>query len=315
MTRRDALRDAARTLLLGLSGWAVGAALIVRFASGSVVADLDLIYLCVVVWVAVPVAAIAGGRLLGDGRRRRPSSTSRTSLVWAVIALATCAAVIDTSRSMAEGWSTMQVWLALAFVTPIGVAVGTVPELIGIEGFSGRAAATSGSFRVAFLTAALAAFAIALAMADQLLADARIVGYACDASVPADVCSLFQPTQPVLGTLGWGLVVAFGIGAIIAFAFDLATVAAGALGMLYLIGAFWIRYPWNGIIDGSISVASPIALLALHIAAALALIAAVAAIQLFRQPGGSETERELTAWLRAEAFLPEARPADGNATG
>jgi hypothetical protein len=85
------------------------------------------------------------------------------------------------------------------------------------------------------------------------------------------------------------------------------------VGMLYIAGAFWVRYPWGSIVDGSLSVASPAALFALHAVAASALIVALALIQVFREPGGSETERELTAWLRAEAFLPEQRSADGKA--
>jgi len=51
MTRRDVLRDAGRTLLLGMSGWLVGAILIARFATGSLVPDLDLVYLAVVIFV------------------------------------------------------------------------------------------------------------------------------------------------------------------------------------------------------------------------------------------------------------------------
>jgi hypothetical protein len=109
------------------------------------------------------------------------------------------------------------------------------------------------------------------------------------------------------------LVGVFAIGALVAFAVDLNALAAGAVGMLYLAGAFWVRYPWGGILDGSVSVTMPAALLALHVLAASALIVAVALIQVFREPGGSDTERELTAWLRAESFLPDQRPADGKA--
>ena len=313
MTRRDVLRDAARTLLLGLSGWLVGAFLIARFATGSLVPDLDLVYLAVILWVAVPVAAIAGGRLLQTGRVRRPASGSRTSLVWGVIALATCVAFVDTTRSYVQGWSTMQVWLALAVLTPFGVAVGSGPQLLRTGGWTGIAAMTSGRTRFGLVGAALGVFAIALVMSDALLADARVVTFACDVSLPTDLCTAIQPTQPVLGSFGWVLVGVFAIGALVAFAFDLNALAAGAVGMLYLAGAFWVRYPWGGILDGSVVVAMPAALLALHVLAASALIVAVALIQVFREPGGSDTERELTAWLRAESFLPEQRPADGKA--
>ena len=313
MMRRDVLRDAGRTLLLGMSGWAVGAVLIARFATGSLVPDLDLVYLAVVLWVAVPVVAIAGGRLMQNGHVRRPASGSRTSLVWGVIALATCVALVDTTRSYAQGWSTMQVWLALAVLTPFGVAVGSVPQLVRTEGWTGIGAATSGRMRFGFVSAALGIFAIALVVSDALLAGAQVVTVACDMSVPADLCMAIQPTQPVLGSFGWMLVGVFAIGALVAFAVDLNALAAGAVGMLYLAGAFWVRYPWGGILDGSVSVTMPAALLALHVLAASALIVAVALIQVFREPGGSDTERELTAWLRAESFLPDQRPADGKA--
>ena len=139
---------------------------------------------------------------------------------------------------------------------------------------------------------------------------------ACDASVPLDLCTALQPAQPVIGIAGWAVVGALALAAVVAFAVDLAGVAAGLVGTLYLAVAFWARYPWNAILDGSLTVEAPLALLAMHVATAGALIAAVALIQVFREPGGSETERELTDWLRAEAFLPEARPAraDGKAT-
>jgi len=313
MSRRDVLRDAARTLLLGMSGWAVGAVLIARFATGSLVSDLDLVYLCVVVWVAVPVAAVAAARLLQNGHVRRPAAGPRTSLVWGVIALATCAAIIDTTRVLAQGWSTMQVWFALTLLTPIGVAVGTVPQLLRTGDVRQASVAASSRVRFGLVGGTLAVFATALVLSDALLANAGVVAYACDASMPADLCAAIQPTQPVLGSFGWAMVGVFGVGALVAFAFDLSALAAGAVGIVYLAGAFWVRYPWGAIVDGSLTVGSPAVLLALHAIAGLALIAAVALIQVFREPGGSETERELTAWLRAESFLPEQRPADGKA--
>jgi len=314
MTRREVLRDAGRTLVLGMTGWAVGALLIARFATGSLVQDLDLVYLGVVLWVAVPVAAIVGARLLHDGHVRRRAAGSRTSLIWAVMAVATCAAFVDTTRVLAQSWSTMQVWLMLALLTPVGVAVSTVPQLLATEAHSRRVRATTGRVRFTLIAAALGTFAIALLLSDILLANAGVAAYACDGSVPLDLCAAIQPTQPVLGSLGWVLVGGFIGAALVAFAFDLSGLAAAAVGMLYLAGAFWVRYPWGGIVDGTLTVESTAALFALHAVAASALIVAVALIQVFREPGGSETERELTAWLRAEAFLPEQRPADGKAT-
>jgi hypothetical protein len=319
MTRGEVLRDSGRTLLLGMSGWAVGAILIARFATGALVPDLDLVYLAVVLWVAVPVMAIAAARLMRNGGLRRNEAARRMPLVGAVIALATCVTLIDTTRPIAQQWSTLQVWIALAFLTPFGVAVGAVPRLARIEGWTGMAHGVSWRTRVGLVGVALATFIATLALGDMLLAGARIVGYACDGSMPTDLCSAIQPTQPVIGAIGWALLGGLTVGAIGALAFDLAALATGLAGMLYLGVVFWLRYPWNGILDGSLTVTAPLALLALHVMAAVAIIATVALIHVFRQPGGSETERELTEWLRAEAFLParrmaETRPADGKAT-
>ena len=316
MTRAEVLRDAGRTLLLGMSGWALGGAVIARFATGSLIPDLDLVYLATVVWVALPVLAIAALRLLHDGRLRRPDAGSRTSLVWAVIALASCVTLIDTTRPVTQGWSTMEVWLALGFVTPFGVAVSAGPRLVRIEGWSGRAHGVSWRSRLSLVAAALGLFIVALAAGDALVANGVIASFACDPSVPMDLCAAIQPTQPVIGIAGWAVLGGLALAAVVALAFDLGSIAAGLVGTLYLAVAFWARYPWNAILDGSLAVTSPLALLLLHVAAAAALIAAVALIQAFREPGGSETERELTEWLRAEAFLPEARPApaDGKAT-
>ena len=38
---------------------------------------------------------------------------------------------------------------------------------------------------------------------------------------------------------------------------------------MYLAGAFWVRYPWGGIVDGSLTVGSPAVLLAVHAIAGL----------------------------------------------
>ena len=186
MSRRDVLRDAARTLLLGMSGWAVGAPSSSRGSPRArSVSDLDLVYLCVVVWVAVPVAAIAAARLLQNRNVRRPAAGPRTSLVWGVIALATCAAIIDTTRVIAQGWSTMQVWIALSLLTPFGVAVGTVPQLLRTGDVRQASVAASSRVRFGLVGGALAVFATALVISDALLANAGVVAYACDASMPA----------------------------------------------------------------------------------------------------------------------------------
>jgi hypothetical protein len=316
MTHADVLRDAGRTLLLGMSGWALGAAVIGRFATGSLIPDLDLVYLAVVLWVAVPVLAIAALRLLHDGRLRRSDAGSRTSLVWGVIALATCVALVDTTRPVTQQWSTMQVWLALGFITPFGVAVSAGPRLLRLKGWSGAARGVSWRFRLTLVGAALGVFVVALAAGDALVGSGAIAGFACDPSVPMDLCAAIQPTLPVIGVAGWAVFGGLVLAALVAFAFDLGAVAAGLIGTLYLAVAFWARYPWNAMLDGSLTVSAPLAMLALHVVAAGALIVAVALIQVFREPGGSETERELTEWLRAESFLPEARPApaDGKAT-
>ena len=314
MTRADVLRDAGRTLLLGMSGWALGGAMIARFATGSLIADLDLVYLAVVLWVAMPMLAIAAFRLLHDRRLRRSEAGTRTSLVWAVIALATCVALVDATRTVTQHWSTMQVWLALGLVTPFGVAVSAVPRLVRIDGWSGVARGVSWGARVALVAAALGGFIVALWAGDLMVASGAVGRLACDPSVPLDLCAAIQPTQPVIGVAGWAVLGALALAAVLAVAFDLSAIGAGLIGTLYLAVAFWVRYPWGALLDGSLTVAAPLVLLALHVAAGAALIAGLALIQMFREPGGSESERELTDWLRAEAFLPEARRASADRT-
>ena len=182
MTRADVLRDAGRTLLLGMSGWALGAVVIARFATGWLIPDLDLVYLAIVLWVAVPVLAIAAARVLHDRRLARSDAGSRTSLVAGVIGLATCVALVDTTRPLTQNWSTIQVWLALGFVTPFGVAVSAGPRLARLQGWSGMARGASRRARVALVAAALGAFIVTLAAADAFVASGAV--QSCTGSFP-----------------------------------------------------------------------------------------------------------------------------------
>ncbi len=313
MTRRDTLREARIVLLLGLSGWLVGAVLLWRFGTGSLPVDLDLFFLAVVAWVAVPVAIIALGRALRPGGRHPRSERGRTSVVWAVIVVITCQAIVETTRPITQAWTTMQVWAALALLTPFGVAVVSVPQLLRPGGWTGIAATTSWHRRLALVGGAMGLFALALFAADLLIGSGSIGTYACDPALPAEICRSLQPGIPVVGMLGWAVFGGLAILAVINFAFDLAVVASALVGSLYVALGIWIRFPWNPLLDGSLHVANVPLVLILHVTAAGALIAAVALIQVFREPAGSDAEHELTDWLRAEAFLPERHAAEGKA--
>ena len=308
MTRGDTLREARTVLLLGLSGWVAGAILLWRTASGSMTDDLDRFFLAVVVWVAVPVAIIA------VRRRLRPESTwmraerGRTSIVWAVIAVITCQVIVEATRPLTQHWSTMQVWIALALLTPFGVAVVSVPRLVRPGGWTGLAARTPWHARVASVAGALGVFAATLLGADWLIGGGRMAPLACDPALATEICQAIQPGLPTVGMVGWALFGVLAVLVVVNVAFDLAVVAAGLVGMMYIALGFWMRFPWSPILDGSLTLASPALVLILHVAAAGALIVAAALIQVFREPAGSDAEQELTEWLRAEAFLPDRRP-------
>ena len=314
MTRGDMLREARTVLLLGLSGWLVGALLLWRFATGSLPADMDLVFLAAALWVAVPVAMIAIRRQLRREIRAIRPDRGRTSIVWAVIAVITCQAIVEAARPLTQHWTTMQVWAALALLTPFGVAVASLPRLIRPEGWTGLAARTPWHQRVGLVAAALGVFAISLLGADWLIGGGRMTALACDPALPAEICQAIQPGVPTVGALGWAVFGLLAILAVINVAFDLAVVAAALIAIMYIVLGFWMRYPWTPILDGSLSLASPVLVLILHVAAAGALIAAAALIHVFREPAGSDAEQELTQWLRAEAFLPERRPTEREAT-
>ena len=314
MTRGETLREGLHVLVLGLLGWAAGAILLSRSATGAITDDIDLLFLAVVLWVAVPVTIVAAGRLVRGRSLRGHRDRRSTSPVWAAIAIATCAAVIDTTRPITEQWTTMQVWLGVSFLTPIGVVIAGVPHLIRPAGWSGIAARTSWRSRVALVLGTLGAFVVMLLIGDWLIGQGHMTAYACDPTVPAELCQAIQPSTPVIGGLGWAVIGGLAVLTLIAFALDLAGLASGLLALLYLGFAFWLRFPWDAIISGRLESGSSTAILGLHLAAAAALIASTALIQVFREPGGSENEIELTEWLRSEAFLPERRVADRHAT-
>ena len=315
MTRGETLREARTVLLLGLSGWLVGAAVLWRFGTGAMPADLDLFFLAVVLWVAVPVAIIGLARFARrPGRAAAPMQRGKTSVVWMVIAVIMCQAIVETTRPITQHWTTIQTWAALAMLTPFGVAVVSVPRFLRPEGWTGIAAGIAWHRRIAFVGAALGVFVGALLAADWLIGGGQMVSAACDPALAAELCQAVQPTLPVVGTLGW---IVFGGLAVLAFINSGLRPRRRGLGpqRAPVRGARLLDpLPVEPLLDGSLQVASPLAVLALHVAAALALITAVALIQVFREPAGSEAEQELTEWLRAESFLPERRPAE-KATG
>jgi hypothetical protein len=315
MTRGDTLREARTVLLLGLSGWAVAAVLLWRFGSGSLPADLDLFFLAVGVWVTVPMAIIAVRRVVGRPTPAPRQERGRTSIVWAVIAVITCQAIVEATRPITQDWTTLQVWAALALLTPFGVAVVSVPRLLRPEGWTGLAAGTPWHRRTALVGGALGVFAVALFGADWLIGGGSMTAIACDPTLPVELCQSIQPGLPTVGTVGWAVFGLLAVLAVVNVAFDLAVVAAGLIGLMYVTLGFWLRYPWNPLLDGSLQVASPVLVLILHVAAASALITAAALLQVYREPAGSDAEQQVTEWLRAEAFLPERRPAERNTAG
>jgi hypothetical protein len=314
MTRSDTLREARTILLLGLSGWVAGAVLLWRSATGVLPADMDVFFLAVVVWVAVPVSIIAIRRRFRPETRVVRADRGRTSIVWAIIAVITCQAVVEATRPITQHWTTMQVWVALALLTPFGVAVASVPRLIRPGGWTGLASRTPWHRRVAFVAAALGGFAMALLGADWLIGGGTLTTAACDPAFSAELCQAIQPGVPTVGAVGWAIFAVLAMLVVVNVAFDLAVVAGALVAIMYVALGFWTRYPWNPILDGSLTVSSPVLVLLLHVAAAGALIAAAALIQIFREPAGSDAEHELTEWLRAEAFLPERRPSEREAT-
>ena len=220
MSRGDVLRDARPPLLLGLSGWAVGAVLVARFATGSLQSDLDLVFLAVGVWVTVP------------SRPSRPLACCRTAM---------CDAQPpgqDVPRLGRDRPGHMRrdhrhdARHHAGLVHHAGLDRALPPHALRRGGRHrppappdrGRppaAVAASSRVRFGLLGGALAVFATALFISDALLANGGVVAYACDASMPADLCAAIQPTQPVLGAFGWVMFSVFAVGALVAFAFDL----------------------------------------------------------------------------------------------
>ena len=314
MTRGDTLREARNVLLVGLAGWAVGAAVLWRFASGSFGQDLDLFFLAVLLWVGIPAVIVVLARRFRPARLWRSDEGGRTSIVWAVIAVITCQVIVETTRPITQHWTTMQVWAALAFLTPFGVAVVSVPRLMRPEGWTGIAGRTPVLRRVALVGGALGLSLVALIGADWLIGGGQMRALACDPILPVEVCQSFQPSVPVLGGIGLAIFGTLAVLAVVNLAFDLAVVASAFVALLYVALGFWMRFPWNPMLDGTLQVANPLLVLILDVIAAASLIAAAALIQMFREPAGSDAEHELTEWLRAEAFLPERRAAERKLT-
>jgi hypothetical protein len=182
------------------------------------------------------------------------------------------------------------------------------------EGWTGVAARTPTVRRVALVGGALGLTLAALVGADWLIGGGQMRALTCAPVLPVELCQHLQPSLPVLGWIGLGVFSGLAILAVINLAFDLAVVAGGLVAIMYIALGFWMRFPWSAILDGSLTLASPLLALFLHVAAAGALILAAALIHVFREPAGSEAEKELTEWLRAEAFLPERRPTEREAT-
>ena len=160
-TRAGMLLQGARILLVSFLGWAAGAVVIWRFGSGSLQNDVGLLVLGAVLWAAIPLTTL---RLLrrrsGTLRMERP----RTWGIWFVIASLTGSAVIVIVRPMTEDWTSLQIWSAIFLLTPIGIALDTVPRLIRPAGWTSIGASTRKPIPLVLLAGSLVTFAVAVAL-------------------------------------------------------------------------------------------------------------------------------------------------------
>jgi len=293
-TRAGMLRQAARILSVSFLGWAAGAVAIWWFGSGSLHADVGLLVAGAVLWAAIPLSILRVLRLrAGSPRTERP----RTWGIWFLIASFTGSAVIGIVRPATESWTSLQIWSAIFLLTPLGIALDTVPRLIRPAGWTSIAASTRRAVPLTLLGLSLAVFVSAVALADTVVR-AR------------------QDLFPPIGTLPSELFIVsivLGLGAILAFVAGLPLLAHTVVALLFAGFSFVVQLVWLPIAGGVVMVDRPF-LIAAQVSAALALIVATAVIQVFRPAAASVAETAVVDWLRAEAILPEKWVVEGNAT-
>jgi hypothetical protein len=295
-SRRRIVLDGARILAVSFLGWAAGAVVVVALAAGMLDADIGLLVLAATLWAAIPAGILRVLRSRSPGtqpHRQRP----RTWAIWFVMAALTGSTIIGIVRPMVDGWSTAQIWAAMFLLTPIGIALDSVPRLVRPSGWTSSLAGAPRLIPVSLLSLSLVGFTLAMATANGLVQGGQ------DGTT-------FVPALPAEAL---GITVVLSLTAAAAFAVRVPSVSNVAIGLLFAASSFVVQLVWLPVLAGLLVVDRPM-LVAAHTGAAIALVVAAAVVQLFRHAGTSTAESALVDWLRAEAILPEAPPAGSKAS-
>lgn len=295
-SRRPIVVESARILAVSFVGWAAGAALVAGLASGTLASDVGLLVVAAALWAAIPAAILRLLRVRAgtDGpTRQRP----RTWAVWFVIAAVTGSTLIGIARPLVETWSTIQIWSAMFLLTPIGIALDSVPRLVRPAGWTSAFAGAPQAIPVMLLSLSLVAFTLAMAIANGLIQGGQ------------DGITL----APTLATEALAVAVVVSLLAVLGVAARVPSLSNVAIGLLFAASSFVVQLVWLPVLAGYVVVDRAL-LLTAHVGAGLALVVAAAVIQLFRHTGTSAAETALVDWLRAEAILPEAQPAESKAS-
>ena len=295
-SRRRIVVDGARILAVSFLGWAAGAAVVIALATGTLAADVGLLVLAAALWAAIPATILRLLRLRA-GASQPPRERPRSWAIWFVIAALTGSTIIGIARPLVESWSTVQIWSAMFLLTPIGIALDSVPRLVRPGGWTSSMARVSRIVPVTLMSASLVGFNLAMAVANSLVQGAQ------DGI-------MFVPTLPVEAL---AVAVVLSLVAVLAFAAGVPSLSNVMIGLLFAASSLVVQLVWLPVLAGVVVIDRPV-LLATHVGAALALVIAAAVIQLFRHTGTSTAESALVDWLRAEAILPEAPPAESKAT-
>lgn len=295
-SRRRIVIEGARILGVSLVGWAAGAALVVALAAGTLAADVGLLVVAAAVWAAIPATILRLVRRRADAgqpTRQRP----RTWAIWFVIAALTGSTIIGILRPLVETWSTVAIWSAMFLLTPVGIALDSVPRLVRPGGWTSAFAGAPRVIPLLLVSLSLLGFTAAMAVANGLVQGGQ------------DGIT-FVPTLPAEAL---AVAVAFSLAAVLAFAAGVPSISNVAIGLLFAASSLVVQLVWLPVLAGYVDVDRAL-LLVSHVGAAMALVAAAAVIQLFRHAVTSPAESALVDWLRAEAILPEAPPAESTAS-
>ncbi|HSL76002.1 MAG TPA: hypothetical protein VK867_03585 [Candidatus Limnocylindrales bacterium] len=295
-SRRRIVVESARILFVSFVGWAAGAVVLGVAAAGTLAADIGLLVLATVLWAVIPATILRLLRLRSGASQPTPERP-RTWVIWFVIAALTGSTIIGIIRPLVDAWSTLQIWSTLFLLTPIGIALDSVPRLIRPAGWTSALARLPRVIPIAVTALSLLAFILAMSIGNGVIQRGQ------DAVT-------FVPTLPVEGLV---VAIVLSFAAVLALAAGVPGIANGAIGLLFAASSFVVQLTWLPVVTGSVVVDRAL-LAGSHIGAALALAIAVGVIQVFRHTGASTAESALVDWLRAEAILPEANPAESKAS-